>query len=517
MRKLLILVLLALACSEEATKVAPVTVGKDNRPPRCVVPPLPSSPRRTVPVEPDRTPAIGKLPFIQPFDRIGQSTDFNVLVLLVDFPDKPLRTNPAYFDDLFFADTGHTFKTYYKEQSYGAFNSVTQNQPSDVQVLRLPNPYSFYTGGNYGFNSFPGNGQGMATDAIRAADAVVDFGKYDNDGDGSVDGVIIIHAGSGAELTGQPSDIWSHQWSFPALTVDGKTITDYCTAPEYWTETRAMQIGVIVHEAGHLYFNQIDEYGTSGLWQGLGRHCCMAGGSYNGLTGLGDDPAPFCPPSQVRAGFNTPIPVDTPGFYTVPQGVVLRYGTATENIYIGQARQAGFNLPGSGLLFIHGKANISGMYYRWYPGLNADIDGWGLYQIIPADGLYELELNTSSGDAEDYWPGPLGKTRLDSATNPTSNWYAGTSGVPSGFNLTQITDSSFILGAAVPPPPPPDTVSCPTAITVTCGKKQAGKTVTYLTTLVCAPPSGSFFPVGITTVDCNTCNFTVTVRQTGKQ
>lgn len=513
MKKLFFLFFLILACNGNMKKSTNPQALKYSRPPGCVMPPHEKNRMKTVPRRPDPTSLPNRSILTQP-NRAGAVTDFKVLVLLVDFPvDKPFTQSPAYFNELLFADTGETFKTYYKRQSYGAVNASTANLPTAIGVVHLPQPYSYYTGGNFGLNgAYPNNAQRMAQDAILAADPFLDFSQYDNDGDGVVDGVILVHAASGAELTGNPADIWSHAWSFPAMVVDGKTIEDYCTVPEYWTATRAMQIGVITHEAGHLYFNQIDEYGTSGTWQGLGRLCDMAGGSYNGWTGLGDHPAPFCAPSRVRAGFTTFVVVDTAGYYAVPLGAVLRYGTATENIYIEQRQLVNFDQPGSGLLFIHGKANISGMYYRWYPGLNADIDGWGLYQLIQADGLYELEHNTSSGDAEDYWPGPLAKTELNATTSPTSNFYSGLLGTPSGFNISKITNGGFILGNITPPPPPPDTVICPNDTTINLrGKGQKGKIVTYPGN--CNPPSGFFFPIGITQVNCTNCSFTVTVTK----
>src|SRR6185436_628500 len=58
----------------------------------------------------------------------------------------------------------------------------------------------------------------------------------------------------------------------------------------------------------------------------------------------------------------------------------------------------------------------------------------------------------------------------------------------------------------------PPTVTCPAPITVPNTANQCGATVTYATpkaadncpkaTVVCAPASGTFFPVGATTVTC---------------
>ena len=44
----------------------------------------------------------------------------------------------------------------------------------------------------------------------------VNFGQYDNDGNGFVDAFIVVHAGGGGEQTGNPNDIWSHKWTLPS-------------------------------------------------------------------------------------------------------------------------------------------------------------------------------------------------------------------------------------------------------------------------------------------------------------
>ena len=47
-------------------------------------------------------------------------------------------------------------------------------------------------------------------DAAEAAG--VDFSQYDNDSDGNIDGLFIVHAGRGYENTGDLNMIHSHQW-----------------------------------------------------------------------------------------------------------------------------------------------------------------------------------------------------------------------------------------------------------------------------------------------------------------
>ena len=59
----------------------------------------------------------------------------------------------------------------------------------------MPQTYDYYVDGNYGFGSYPHNAQRLTEDAVNAANPYVDFSQYDNDGDGVVDALYIIHAG----------------------------------------------------------------------------------------------------------------------------------------------------------------------------------------------------------------------------------------------------------------------------------------------------------------------------------
>jgi immune inhibitor A len=56
--------------------------------------------------------------------------------------------------------------------------------------------------------------QHIARDAGVAADPLVDFAPYDNDGNGFIDTFIVNCAGAGGEATGNPGDICSHKWTF---------------------------------------------------------------------------------------------------------------------------------------------------------------------------------------------------------------------------------------------------------------------------------------------------------------
>ncbi|MGE0884330.1 MAG: HYR domain-containing protein [Blastocatellales bacterium] len=101
----------------------------------------------------------------------------------------------------------------------------------------------------------------------------------------------------------------------------------------------------------------------------------------------------------------------------------------------------------------------------------------------------------------------------------------GGSAAGTAFNYT-LQISGFIAGCAAP-----CSITCPTNIVVSNDANQCGATVTYTTpttmgtcgTVTCNPASGSFFPVGTTTVNCSTtgavnglqsCSFTVKVNDT---
>ena len=81
-----------------------------------------------------------------------------------------------------------------------------------VGPYRLPRTLAVYAGGKAGTDNPEPNARTMARDAAMLANADVDFAPYDNDGNGFVDAFIVVHAGPGAEETGDENHIWSHKW-----------------------------------------------------------------------------------------------------------------------------------------------------------------------------------------------------------------------------------------------------------------------------------------------------------------
>jgi len=163
--------------------------------------------------------------------RANAAGPFNMLVILVDFSDKTSQVAPVFFDSLVFAKTQSSVWRYYDENSYGSFDLVTVNYPSSTAWQRAPQTLSWYANGQYGFGLYPQNAQKLVEEVVDLVNPLVNFADYDNDGDGDVDGLTVVHSGQGAELTGNPDDIWSHKWGIIPRLRDGVYIFDYSMEP----------------------------------------------------------------------------------------------------------------------------------------------------------------------------------------------------------------------------------------------------------------------------------------------
>src|SRR5215470_7326784 len=91
-----------------------------------------------------------------------------VIVLLVDFPDKPGARSAEQYEDMLFSKK--TFQTgslrdYYQEVTLGKVD-VTGFVHG---WLRMPQEYAYYVNGQSGTGDYPNNVQKMAEDALAAA------------------------------------------------------------------------------------------------------------------------------------------------------------------------------------------------------------------------------------------------------------------------------------------------------------------------------------------------------------
>ena len=384
-------------------------------------------------------------------DGLSSST-FKAIAILVKFSDKPSHVSPVSFDSLLYGINGHTLRNYYNEVSRGRLDIVTVNFPSTLGWMDVPQPYSYYVNGEKGFGNYPNNAQKLAEDAIAAANSVVDFSQYDNDGDGYVDGLFIIHAGPGYEFTGNYDDIHSHAWSTstPQL-VDGVYASGYSMEPEYWQSPGDMTCGVYAHEAGHAIFGLPDLYDYGYDSEGLGAWSLMAGGSWNGP--LGSSPAHPDAWSLYQMGFATCLNINSDTNAVIIPDVqdsarIFRLwimGIYDSQYFLVENRQKiGYDtyLPGDGLLIYHIDESQYGNNNQWYPGHTST----GNYKVAleQADGYWNLERNQNSGDVNDPYPGSSNNRTFDNLSLPNSKNY---NGRRTYVSVSNISNSNKVMTA----------------------------------------------------------------------
>jgi immune inhibitor A len=386
---------------------------------------------------------------------------FRTLAILVDFSDRSSVVSPSFFDTLVFGTAQpNTVNRFYEEASYGLVDIVTLTLPSGMGWQRAPNTMAYYTAGNSCVgDTYPRNCQKLAEDVTALVDPVVDFSRYDNDGDGWVDTVFIIHAGSGAEATGSPNDIWSHSWStYTGPTYDGVRIGSYTAEPEYWYTPGDMTHGVFAHELAHA-FGLPDLYDYDRSSEGVGAWSLMAGGSWNGT--LGNSPAQFDAWSRLYLGFNDAIPVPGTGqALSLPNvvgnqaGSIYRINGANSSEYwlLENRQRLGSDaaLPGDGLLIWHVDAAADSNSNECRQPANWLCSGTSNHfqvALEQADGLFHLENAYDRGGPGDPYPGTANNRRFDVGSTPNSSSYYTSASLD--VTVSQISGSASTMTATV--------------------------------------------------------------------
>lgn len=365
------------------------------------------------------------------------------LMLMIKYPD--------------LADTYTTgvFNNFMNQTNYngtGSFRDYFLNV-SDNNLSMSVDVYGWYVAANnyeyYGDVNGDSRAQELVAEAIDAAEAAgVDFSQYDNDGNGQVDNLFVVHSGRGAEEGSQTEYIWSHSWSLGGLArnYDGVSISPYIIMPE--TRSYGMVgIGVFCHEFGHA-LGLPDLYDTNtdnGDSEGLGNWCLMASGAW-----LNQEKKPAMPSAWNRAklGWISPVEISAQGSYSLNPSATstdcYKILTSKSNEYflLENRYKTGVDayLPGSGLAIYHINSNKSN---------NADEDN-KVVDLEEADGNNDLDNTTNRGDSGDLFPGSSGNTTFNDLTNPDAK---NNDGTLTGISLSNIQLSgstiNFDLGAGI--------------------------------------------------------------------
>jgi immune inhibitor A len=365
------------------------------------------------------------------------ATPFRVLALLVKFSDHANGVSATFFDSLCFDSSNTSIRNYYGEISNSQIDLVTVNLPSSIGWITAPQTYTYYVidanGFGNGTGQYPRNSQKLVEDLVDVVNGAVNFANYDNDGDGYVDVLLVIHSGTGAEYSGSNNDIWSHKWSISPRLKDGVYISSYTVQPEFWGTPGDMTIGVYAHELGH-GFGLPDLYDTDYSSKGVGKWCIMSYGSWNGPGGLGSSPSHPCAWSRIQMGMasytNVVSNVTNQSILNVEAGGPIyrlwASGGASQEYFLVENRQkTGYDafLPNDGLLIWHIDDAKPNNQQEYYPGNTSS--GHYLVALEQADGLFELDKSIDNGDAGDIFPGTTSATSFDAASTPSSNTYSG--------------------------------------------------------------------------------------------
>jgi len=385
-----------------------------------------------------------------------------VPVILAGYADRAGVIAPQIFrDKLFGAYLPGSMRDYYAEVSLGRF-ALQGEVYGWVAAPRTQAQYN--AGGPLGESStYPDSPEGFVADAVRAADRVIDFALYDNDGpdglpnsgddDGYVDALIVIHPGGDA-ANGDKANLWSHTGKLGAHAVEtgdpaaggGRIKVDlYSLVPELagdGSSPVAAGIGVFCHEFGH-QLGLVDLYDTDSETGG-GNGAGSYGIGVWGLMGLGtngadgkspDRPTHLSAWSKLRLGWVSPAAEDTTGEIALPpvnsSGQVVRVWDNDERslsyFLLSYRKRTGFDsaLPGEGLLIWHVDERV----------FDNNDPAYKLVDLEEADSRRDLDRGANFGDAGDPFPGSAGKTGFATLTDPSSSRYDGT---PSGVTVTGI-------------------------------------------------------------------------------
>jgi immune inhibitor A len=359
------------------------------------------------------------------------------VTLLMQFPDNRADTlghSPARFDSMLYSTGVYSglpyrqgsLNDFYLENSYGAYD--VRGAVAGNRWYLSSHSYSEYADGDYMLST----GYDLAYDNVQQVDAAVDFSQFDQNGDGHIDAMFMVHAGPDGADDGNVNHCWSHAipW-FDYTTNDGVVIDGVTNVPEMamvgpTRDTTLCCIAVMCHELGHLV-GLPDLYDYSRYTWGIGYWGLMCYGAWGAGGNTPWSPSHMEAWSKVDAGFVTPTVIthDTVGLRILDVEThpviykVWRNGTNTDTcFYLENRQQKGFDtpLPGPGLLIFHVDPS---------QGSSDDIvdleedstfhldDGNG---VRPDPHVYHQEL----GDTSDALPGNWNRTVFDNYTVPNS-------------------------------------------------------------------------------------------------
>ena len=425
------------------------------------------------------------------------------IVILVNFKDVKFKATRADYDNI--ANTPNYNSGQFKGSMYDYF--YAQSEGRFELNFDVVGPYTLSQNMSYyGSNDQDGNDKrpgAMVIEAVKAANAEVNFADYDWDGDGYVDQVYVVYAGQGEATGGAESTIWPHAYSLTEEAyygdgsgkqwLDGVYVDTYACGNELNGSGKTDGIGTMCHEFSHCLgypdFYDIDYSGG----QGMAEWDLMASGSYNGDGYL---PAGYTAYERWMAGWTQPIELTSTqtveGMKALQEGgeayIIYNKGNSNEYFILENRQHVGWDagLPGKGMLIVHVDydANV------WQYNQPNDDPAHQRMTWIPADNQYQYytymgsKYYTLEGMATDTYPHGNVKAFGKSTTPAAKLYNKNTDGTyyldTSVEDITQNADGTigfrFVATGNVAPPtfsPKGGRYTAPLTVTIGCATEGA--------------------------------------------
>jgi len=389
-----------------------------------------------------------------------------VLTILVNYNDISLAYTDANFQSLIYG-ASNSVKDFYLKSSYNGFTvaapAETSGTPNDG-IIRVSRPVAHPNHGNDFATS-----RSEASAIVSLADPFINYASYDANADGNISAdelaIVIILAGYensyGGDSAATPR-VYGHKSGFPAVTLDGKTLSPYTMFGEAHAVAEDVPgkhistIGIMCHELGHLMLGLPDLYDTDYSSDGIGEWGVMGGGEWN-TTGtifndyylIGDSPALMSAWSKVATGFTLPqdinsnqnaVSIAQAATNEVAKRIWIDKYRLNEYFLLENRQKTGFDtpLPGSGLLIWHVDETI---------GSNSN-ESHKLVDLEEADGLAQLDNygNGNGGDTGDPFPGSTDNRTFNNNSNPNTKTYSSAS---TGIAVSSISNSAATMTANI--------------------------------------------------------------------
>ena len=280
----------------------------------------------------------------------------------------------------------------------------------------------------------------LAEEVVTSTRNSINWNKYDLNGDGTVDRLLILHTTIGQESGGNSNRIWSHFTTFenPVDLGNDLSVSHYAMAS---LGSKSDGFGTAMHEMLH-QMGAYDLYPSDGqqtsIWKGVGDWDIMASGNWND-----DGKTPSLPMSSTLAtiGLSNYVTVDfnwvEQGGYCSADSIFFSPQDMAKIDYripIGQGEyvwieyrggnQYDQQLPGTGILVSYQDTTIDG-----YDDNELNINNKRPYlKVIEADGDNELLNGGNEGQSSDLFRNgsSFGNTGIEIRNHDgvLVNWYA---------------------------------------------------------------------------------------------